>query len=79
MYQGYVTLWQMGDVDLSLFICRGPCGTYSACIAAADTAAGTAATVEVPPGDYYIIVGHAGSSAPTCGGYQLSVFYPFPD
>jgi hypothetical protein len=78
---GEVTLSPLADVDLTLFICHGPCGAYATCLSVADAAAGSSATVYIPPvaGDYYIIVGHAGLTGATCGSYELSVSYPFND
>jgi hypothetical protein len=78
MYEGTATLTPEAGVDLSLFICRGPCGTYSTCVAAVDNGTGAVDAAQIPavPGDYFIVVGHAGSSLPTCGNYTLSIAYP---
>ena len=74
-YAGTVTLQAAPGVDLSLFVCRGPCGTYSTCIGAADGGAGALNSVDVPAGtaDYFVIIGAASGS---CGSYTLNLVYP---
>ncbi len=77
-YSGAVILAPEPTVDLTLFVCRGPCGTYSTCIGVADKGAGAQDTVDVPAGtnDYFIIVGAASG---VCGNYQLTLVYPLDD
>jgi hypothetical protein len=79
--QGTATLIPAAGVDLSLFICRGPCGTYATCVAAVDNGAGAVNSAQIPavPGDYFIVVAHAASSAPSCGNYTLNIAYPLSD
>lgn len=80
-YAGQVTLTSAADVDLSLFVCRGPCGTYSTCFAAVDNGTAAVNTADIPAGtqDYYIVVAHADASSPGCGGYHLDIVYPLND
>jgi hypothetical protein len=74
-----VTLTPDSGVDLGLFICRGPCSSYSTCIAAVDSGAGMTSSAQIPAGagDYFIIVGALGeSTALTCGNYSLITSAP---
>lgn len=77
-YAGTVILQAEPGIDLTLFVCRGPCGTYSTCIGAADDGAGAQNSVDVPAGtsDYFVIVGSAGGY---CGSYTLDLVYPLND
>ena len=66
-------------LDLALFVCRNQCSTYATCIATVDNGgAGVAESTQLPdgPGDYYVIVGTAASTSPTCGNYSLTVSGP---
>jgi hypothetical protein len=66
-------------LDLALFVCHNQCSTYATCIAAVDNGgAGVAESTQLPegPGDYYIIVGTAASTSPTCGNNTLTVAGP---
>jgi hypothetical protein len=76
-----VAMTPEAGVDLSLFLCRGPCGTYATCTAAVDDGVGAFNWAPIPPlaGEYFIIVGHAGESAPTCGSYTLNITAQFGD
>jgi hypothetical protein len=66
------------DLDLALFICRGPCSTYSTCIAAVDGGIGMTSSAQIPAGagDYFIIVGALGATVQSCGNYSLTFAVP---
>ncbi len=80
-YAGTITLTPAANVELGLFVCRGPCSTYSTCIAAIDNGQGIASTVQIPAGagDYFVIVGSTPVTAPSCGTYTLSTAFPLND
>lgn len=66
-------------LDLALFVCRNQCTTYATCIATVDDrGVGVTESTQLPdgPGDYYVIVGTAASTLPTCGNYTLTVTGP---
>jgi hypothetical protein len=74
-----VTLTPDSGVDLALFVCRGPCSTYSTCIAAVDGGSGVTSSTQLPAeaGDYFIIIGALEQSAgQTCGNYSLTISAP---
>jgi hypothetical protein len=77
-YAGRIILQPEPTIDLSLFVCRGPCGTYSTCIGVADGGAGAQSSVDVPAGntDYFIIVG---ATSGQCGSYALDIIYTLND
>jgi hypothetical protein len=73
------TLTPDSGVDLALFICRGPCSTYSTCVAAVDGGSGISSSAQIPAGvgDYFIIIGALEQSAgQTCGNYSLIISAP---
>jgi len=68
-----------GVDNLSLYVCRGPCGTYSTCLAVIDSVAFAAYPTTIypaAPGDYYFIVG---SASGVCGTYTLYLWTPSPN
>lgn|GEM_PF-3359439 len=80
-YAGTITLTPAANVELGLFVCRGPCSTYSTCIAAIDNGPGVASTAQIPVGvgDYFVIVGSTPVTVPSCGSYTLSTAFPLND
>lgn len=80
-YAGTITLTPAANVELGLFVCRGPCSTYSTCIAALDNGPGVASTAQIPAGvgDYFVIVGSTPVTAASCGSYTLSTVFPLND
>ena len=71
------TLTADPSASLSLFVCRNPCSTYSSCVAVADVgSSGSVAAFVSVPAEYFVVVG---STAGTCGAYNLQIFGTFND
>ena len=73
------TLTPTDGKDLTLYLCRSPCSTYSTCVAVVDNGAGAQNTANLPtqPGDYYIVVGAI--TGEVCGTYHLAIVAPLND
>jgi len=74
---GSITVTPAANREMSLFVCRGPCSTYSTCIAAVDNGLGVATTAQIPAGvgDYFVVVASTPVTTPSCGSYTLSTAF----
>ena len=72
-----LTLTADPSTNLSLFVCRNPCSTYSSCVAVADVGSiGSGVAFVNNAAEYFVVVG---STLGTCGAYNLQIIGTFND